>query len=132
MTTLVLLFLLALAYANGANGVSKGVGTLVGSGLATYRQGLSWGTAWTIAGAFVSVAVSAELMRMFSTELLVAPSPDLDRFLIAVAAGAFGWVILASRTGLPVSTTHAILEPLLSGHFSGYCQVHHAWRHHDG
>ncbi len=38
MTTVVLLCLLALAYANGANDVSKGVGTLVGSGLATYRR----------------------------------------------------------------------------------------------
>ncbi len=38
MTTLVLLCLLALAYASGANDVSKGVGTLVGSGLATYRR----------------------------------------------------------------------------------------------
>ena len=56
-------------------------------------------------GALVAVAVSAQLVRLFSTGLLVAPPPDLDHFLTAVAVGAFGWVILASRTGWPVSTT---------------------------
>lgn len=33
----------ALAYANGANGVSKGVATLAGAGVASYRQGPFFG-----------------------------------------------------------------------------------------
>ena len=40
---LLVLFMLALAYANGANDVSKGVATLVGGGLASPRRGLVWG-----------------------------------------------------------------------------------------
>lgn len=43
---------LALAFANGANDVSKGIATLAGSRRATYRQALAWGTVWTAAGAF--------------------------------------------------------------------------------
>jgi len=40
---LLFLALAALAYANGANDVSKGVATLVGSGTSRYRQALVWG-----------------------------------------------------------------------------------------
>ena len=107
------LFVLALAYANGANDVSKGVGTLVGSGLANYRTGLTWGTAWTTPGGFVAVSISVGLITTFSTGLLAAPPADLIRFLGAVAVGAFGWVIFASRTALPVSTTHAMAGTLV-------------------
>ena len=38
---LLLLFVLSLAYANGANDVSKSVATLVGGGVTTYRRGLA-------------------------------------------------------------------------------------------
>lgn len=96
------------AWANGANDVSKGVATLVGSRLATYRQGLTWGTAWTVAGAVVALAVTTTLLRTFSTGLVVGRFADSPRFPLAVAAGAFAWVLIASRTGLPVSTTHSL------------------------
>ena len=109
MTIVFLLLVVAsLAYANGANDVSKGVGTLVGSRLTTYRRGLAWGTLWTVAGAIVAVVVSVGLVRTFSTGLLVTPPAEGDLFSLAVAAGAFSWVILASRIGLPVSTTHTM------------------------
>ena len=51
---LLLLFVLSLAYANGANDVSKGVATLVGGGVTTYRRGLAWGTLRTVAGALLA------------------------------------------------------------------------------
>ena len=38
-----------LAFANGANDVSKGVATLAGSGRASYRTAIAWGTLWTFA-----------------------------------------------------------------------------------
>lgn len=58
------------AWANGANDVSKGVATLVGSRLATYGQGLSWGTGWTVAGAAVALVFTSALLRTFSTGLV--------------------------------------------------------------
>jgi PiT family inorganic phosphate transporter len=108
MTLAVFSLVLALAYANGSNDVSKGVATVVGSGLAGYRRALAWGTLWTFAGATAALAVSAGLVKTFSTALVGAGLPDAPEFPLAVAAGATGWVLLASRTGLPVSTTHAL------------------------
>lgn len=107
MIVALFILVLALAYANGANDVSKGVSTLVGSGLASYRRALAWGTCWTVLGASVAVAASMGLASTFSTGLLVG-AIEPERFPLAVTAGAFGWVIVASRTGLPVSTTHAL------------------------
>ena len=67
---LLVLFTLALAYANGANDVSKGVATLVGGGLASPRRGLVWGTVWTMAGGIVALALARGLVTTFSTGLL--------------------------------------------------------------
>jgi PiT family inorganic phosphate transporter len=98
----------AVAWANGANDVSKGVATLVGSRLATYRHGLEWGTLWTVAGSVTALAVTTTLIKTFSTGLVAGPFATTAEFPLAVAAGAFLWVLLASSTGLPVSTTHAL------------------------
>jgi PiT family inorganic phosphate transporter len=51
--TLGVIFALGLAIAaiNGANDVSKGIATLVGSGVTEYRKAVAWGTAWTGVGA---------------------------------------------------------------------------------
>src|SRR3989442_13593648 len=46
-----LLLVLALAYANGTNDVSKAIATLVGSGVTNYRTAVIWGTIWTTVGA---------------------------------------------------------------------------------
>jgi PiT family inorganic phosphate transporter len=88
--------------------VSKGVATLVGCSRATYRSALWWGTACTAAGATTAAFVSAGLIEIFSTALVAAPAAELPQFPIAVAAGACAWVLLASVSGLPVSTTHAL------------------------
>jgi PiT family inorganic phosphate transporter len=112
--TVLLLFLVAgVAYANGANDVSKGVGTLAGSGLTTYPRAIGWGTLWTVAGALAAIIVSAGLVKTFSTGLLQNTPAEPDRFLLAVSAGVFAWVIFASWAGLPVSTTHALTGAIL-------------------
>src|SRR5438132_7518510 len=69
----------AVAYANGANDVSKGVATLVGSRLATYRQALQWGTVWTVAGALTALMASAAMLRAFSTGLVSGPVAHVRR-----------------------------------------------------
>ena len=99
---------IALAFANGANDVSKGIATLAGSGRATYRQALAWGTSWTAAGAFAAVVISVGLIEVFTASLVADEVLALSSFPLAVAAGASIWVLFASVTGLPVSTTHAL------------------------
>ena len=54
MLSLILALTLALAFANGANDVSKGIATLAGSGIANYRAIILWGTIWTVAGAMTA------------------------------------------------------------------------------
>lgn len=36
-----------IAFANGQNDVSKGIATLVGSGVTSYRRAIVWGSIWT-------------------------------------------------------------------------------------
>lgn len=96
------------AWANGSNDVSKGVATLVGSRLATYRQGLSWGAGWTVAGAVAALLFTAVLLRTFSTGLVTGEVANSPLFPLSVATGAFTWVLFATRTGLAVSTTHSL------------------------
>ncbi len=109
---LLVLLTLALAYTNGANDVSKGVATLVGSGVTDLRRALRWGTAWTVAGGIAAAFTARGLVDVFSGKGLLAAPPGLQ-FLTAVAAGAIGWLIIATRTGLPVSTTHGLVGGLV-------------------
>lgn len=100
-----------LAFVNGANDVSKGVATLVGSSVAKYRTAILWGAVTTLAGALLSGVLSIRLLRLFSTGITSGqPSPE---FTLAVLCGAAGWILLATWTRLPVSTTHTIIGALL-------------------
>ena len=114
MTTCALLLLVAaLAYANGANDNSKGIATLVGYGAAKPIQALIFAAITTSIGAAVSFWFSGGLLRSFSTALFGEGTILTTSFFICVLIGAFGWVIIATFTGLPVSTTHAITGALI-------------------
>src|SRR5713101_5479164 len=54
-----------LAYVNGANDVSKGIATLVGSGVADYRGAIVWGTAWTAIGGLFGALFAGALIATF-------------------------------------------------------------------
>jgi PiT family inorganic phosphate transporter len=110
------LFLAALfvAYSNGANDNSKGVATLMGSGVASYQVALAIATIATFSGAIYSVAVTEYLVKAFSGQGLVPPAIAASpRFLIAVAIGAGCTIMLATCLGFPVSTTHGLTGALL-------------------
>lgn len=99
---------LALAFANGTNDVSKAIATLVGSGVTNYRTALGWGTMWTMIGASLSAFVATAMVKTFSTGLVQSGIVIPPTVALAVLIGAMTWVLLASRIGLPVSTTHAL------------------------
>jgi len=120
-------FVLALAYANGTNDVSKAIATLVGSGVANYRSTVLWGAIWTTVGAAASGVVAGAMLNTFSTGLLqpgVAAPPALAG---AVLIGAIAWVLVASRMGLPVSTTHALTGALVGGGLVAFGSDGLAW-----
>lgn len=117
-----------LAYANGSNDNAKGVATLAGYGTATGRQALAYATLTTAIGAAVSFWFSSGLLKSFSTGLFARGTPGLDEaFFAAVLIGAFGWVILATFTGLPVSTTHAITGALIGAGLVAVGRDHVQW-----
>jgi PiT family inorganic phosphate transporter len=106
---LILLAVLFLAYSNGANDNFKGVATLYGSGTCSYRSALAWATLTTLAGSLLALWLAHGLIDSFKARGLVPDSVTTQpAFLVAVSMGAALTVLLATRLGLPVSTTHAL------------------------
>src|SRR5260221_5285241 len=112
MLATVILLTLFLAFTNGANDVSKGIATLVGSGVSNYRLAVGWGTAWTVAGALTAMIATQKLVAAFSGKGILHNPIAAPSFAFAVACWAIGWLLIATRTGLPVSTTHALTGAL--------------------
>lgn len=114
MLILLCLAVLFLAYSNGANDNFKGVATLFGSGTARYRTALVWATATTLAGSLLALYLAAGLVETFKGKGLVPDEVTASpRFLLAVSLGAAATVMLATRLGMPVSTTHALTGALV-------------------
>jgi len=103
-----------LAFSNGANDNFKGVASLFGSGTATYRLAIGWATVTTAAGSLVSIVLAESLLRKFSGKGLVEASlVGTAPFMLAVAAGAGATVLLATRLGFPISTTHGLVGAMI-------------------
>ncbi len=101
-----------LAFANGANDVSKGVATLVGSGVTDYRRAIAWGTAFTAAGGLLAAFFAGAMLSTFGKGLVVPSVTPTFAAALATLVGAAAWVAIATRTGFPVSTTHALVGAL--------------------
>jgi len=110
----------ALAFANGANDVSKAIATLVGSGVTDYRSAIAWGTVWTMIGAAVAAFVASAMVNTFSHGLVQAGTIIEPAATLAVLTGAMAWVLFASCTGLPVSTTHALTGAIVGTGFVAF------------
>jgi len=113
MEIVVLAFAALLAFANGANDNSKGVATLVGYGAAGPRTALAWAAVTTAMGAAVGAAIGGRLVKVFRASFIGGGEGLSPEFFAAVLVGAFTWVLFATRSGLPVSTTHSILGGLV-------------------
>lgn len=114
MSVVILLAVTLLAFSNGANDNFKGVATLFGSGTADYRRALIWATITTLAGSLLALLLAQGLVETFTGKGLVADSVTTQpAFLTAVSLGAALTVLLATRLGLPVSTTHALTGALV-------------------
>lgn len=105
---------LALAFANGSNDNFKGVATLFGCGTSDYRRALTWATVTTLLGSAAAVLLAGELIRRFGGKGLI--EDEIVRqpaFASAVAVGAGLTVLLATKIGMPISTTHGLIGALL-------------------
>ena len=114
MLTLVILAALFTAAVNGANDNFKGVATLHGSGALGYRPALLYATLTTGAGSLAALGLGTALARRFSGRGLVPDALVGDPlFMAGVSGGAALAVLAATRLGIPVSTTHALLGGLV-------------------
>src|SRR2546422_3724365 len=108
-----------LAYSNGANDNFKGVASLFGSRTCNYRTAISWATVTTFGGSIMSIFLAPSLLKKFSGKGIV---PDhfvgSEYFLLAVAIGAGLTVIIATLTGFPISTTHALTGAIIGCGFA--------------
>lgn len=114
-----------LAFANGANDISKSIATLVGSGESDYKKAVVVTSLAVAAGAVLASAWAVKMTLLF-TKGMLSPQVQLNQtFALAILAGAVGWVLLSTRVGMPVSTTHAIVgATLLTGLYAfGFDQV---------
>ena len=91
---------LMLAWANGANDVCKGVATLLGSGAASGRHALLWGSLWTVLGGVAAVFWGAALLSTFSNGFLASGFTVNTVFIVSALGGAAAWVLLVTRIGL--------------------------------
>ena len=114
MTVLLILSVVLLSFANGANDNFKGVATLWGSGVTTYGRVIAWATGFTFLGSLTALWLGSALAAKFSGTKLLDPAIATQLpFLVAVALGAGCTVLLAARLGLPISTTHSITGALV-------------------
>jgi len=113
-TALLLVTVFWLAYSNGANDNFKGVATLYGSGTTDFRRALLWAMVATVAGSLVSIYAAEKLLSAFSGMGIVPKALiGTPRVLLAVGAGGALTIFLATRLGMPTSTTHALTGGLL-------------------
>ena len=112
---LTILFISAcfLAYSNGANDNFKGVATLFGSGTTNYKKAINWATITTLSGSVAAIFFANELVKNFSGKGLVPNELiTMPIFAISIALGAAVTVFIATKIGMPISTTHSLVGAL--------------------
>ncbi len=111
----IVLFIAAcfLAFSNGANDNFKGVATLFGSGTTNYKKAINWATITTFTGSIAAIFLAETLVKNFSGKGLV-PDTLIENpiFAISIALGAGLTVLLATKIGMPISTTHGLVGAL--------------------
>ena len=119
MNIILLIFAaLFISYFNGSNDNIKGVATLYGSGVTDYRKTILWGSFATFIGSLFALVVAKSLIVNFSGKGLVPDNlVNTFSFNTAIALGAGATVLLASRIGMPISTTHSIIGAMIGAGF---------------
>ncbi|GAB4299930.1 MAG: inorganic phosphate transporter [Ignavibacteriaceae bacterium] len=115
MSLIIILFaVLFLAFSNGANDNFKGVATLFGSKTSDYKTAIFWATITTLSGSLAAVFLAEALVTNFSGKGLV-PDEFLQNpaFAVSVSFGAATAVFIATKIGMPVSTTHGLVGAMI-------------------
>ncbi len=109
------LFGLFMAWGVGANDVANAMGTSVGSKAVSIKQAFIIAAVFEFTGAFLAGGEVTKTIRkgMIDADVLAA-SPELVVYGMLAALLAAGiWLLVASRAGWPVSTTHSIVGAIV-------------------
>ena len=108
-------FGLFMAWGIGANDVANAMGTSVGSGAITIKQAVLIAAVFEFAGAFLAGGQVTKTIRkgIIDAELLSATPELLVYGMLASLLAAGIWLLVASKFGWPVSTTHSIVGAIV-------------------
>ena len=105
---------LCVAYSNGSNDNFKGVATLFGSHTTSYRRALWCATATTLFGSTAAILLAGNLIKSFGGKGLIDDAIAIQpAFAASVGLGAGLTILIASKIGMPVSTTHGLIGALI-------------------
>ena len=107
-----------MAWNIGANDVANAMGTSVGSRALTLKQAVIIAAIFEFAGAFfagdaVTKTVRKGILTVDFTTVTQSMSHDIAFGFIAAMMAAATWLTIATRFGLPVSTTHSIIGGII-------------------
>lgn len=108
-------FGLFMAWGIGANDVANAMATSVGSKALTIKQAILVAAVFEFLGAVLAGGeVTSTIRKGIVDASLLADSPDLMIYgMLAALLAAGTWLLVASRKGWPVSTTHSIVGAIV-------------------
>lgn len=112
---LAVIFGLFMAWGIGANDVANAMATSVGSKAITIKQAIIIAAIFEMAGAYLAGGEVTKTIRkgMLDADMITG-SPDLVVYgMLAALLAAGTWLLMASRMGWPVSTTHSIVGAIV-------------------
>ncbi len=109
------LFGVFMAWGVGANDVANAMGTSVGSGAVSIKQAIFIAIVFEFAGAILAGGqVTATIRKGIIDTGVVTNTPELLIFgMLASLLAAGIWLMIATRLGWPVSTTHSIVGAIV-------------------
>ena len=109
------LFGLFMAWGIGANDVANAMATSIGSGALTIRQALIVAAVFEFAGAVLAGGgVTSTIRSGIIDPAFVVGEPELLIYgMLSALLSAGIWLLVASRQGWPVSTTHSIVGAIV-------------------
>ncbi|WP_296138282.1 inorganic phosphate transporter [uncultured Tessaracoccus sp.] len=111
LTLTTIVFGMFMAFNIGGNDVANSFGTSVGAGTLSMKQALIVAAVFEVSGAILAGGEVTETVRSGIVDLGAIEGNPRDFMFIMMAAllGAALWLLVATRMGWPVSTTHSIV-----------------------
>ncbi|MBW2269508.1 MAG: inorganic phosphate transporter [Deltaproteobacteria bacterium] len=102
-----------MAWSIGANDVANAMGTSVGSGALTMRRAVIVAAVFELSGAYLAGGHVTDTVRKGILDLSLLNRDLVIAGMLGSLASAATLLLLATRIGLPVSTTHSIVGAIV-------------------